>query len=278
MENCWFKLKQTHYPPPPGHNKIINGCAGGEAPICLGHVITDLRRLDQPLNPFSVQPFSGGMRAWYTKEEDLKWDGANSKHGSGGGHISGTAAPGTTVNGSLQAVFQASVQGHEEYDRVDKYIINPTAQYVTALCAKEKRIAREATGLFCRPLYMVTGLCMARKGKSATSESHSMAVGGGVGVDVSGAGGASANAAVGHSSSTSTGASHAGSRVWAIRLTKFRRNCPTSEWKIDTVTRRAAFNHGDEEIDVARMISEEGFKAHVVEDRRLGCAIVTILD
>jgi len=26
------------------------------------------------------------------------------------------------------------------------------------------------------------------------------------------------------------------------------------------------------------MISEEGFKAHVVEDRRLGCAIVTILD
>lgn len=181
MENCWFKLKQ-HYPPPE-HLKILNGCAGqGDGLICLGFVITDLKRLDQPLNPYSIQPFPRGpqgMIASHIRVDDLKWNGARSKHGAAGGRISATAAPGTTVEGRLQAEFQNSVTGHEEYDRVDKYIINPTKHYVAATCAKEEDVARKL-GLLCKSLYMITGLCVARKGKFTTSESHGMAVDGGV--------------------------------------------------------------------------------------------------
>jgi hypothetical protein len=36
----------------------------------------------------------------------------------------------------------------------------------------------------------------------------------------------------------------------------------------------ATFNHGVEEVDVTKVLSEEGFWAEVVEDRELGCAIV----
>ena len=96
--------------------------------------------------------------------------------------------------------------------------------------------------------------------------------------DVSGAGGASANAAFGHSSSTSMEGAHEGAIVWAVRLTKFRRNSPSSAWQIDTLTKGAVFNHHEaEEVDVAKMLKEDGFDAHVVEDRELNCAIVSIL-
>jgi hypothetical protein len=95
--------------------------------------------------------------------------------------------------------------------------------------------------------------------------------------DVSGAGGAGANAAVVHSSSTSMEGSHEGSIIWAVRLTKFRRNSPSDRWRIVTVTKRATFNYeAEEEVHVAKMIGNEGFAAHVVEDRMLNCAIVSI--
>jgi hypothetical protein len=182
MENCWFKLKQ-HYPPPE-HLKILNGCAGYEdGLICLGHVIEDLKMLDQPLNPHSIEPFPALMRASHLTRAHFKWDQAKSKHGAGGGRISGTAAPGTTVEGSAQAEFQNDIKGHEEYDRIDEYKINPTEQYVAALCASVPRIGHKATGRWCKShwtLYMITGLWVARKGTFATSESHGMAVGGGV--------------------------------------------------------------------------------------------------
>jgi hypothetical protein len=44
------------------------------------------------------------------------------------------------------------------------------------------------------------------------------------------------------------------------------------------MTKGTTFNNGAEEVDVAKVLSDEGFWAEVVEDRELGCAIAVRSD
>ena len=67
---------------------------------------------------------------------------------------------------------------------------------------------------------------------------------------------------------------HEGSFVFAIRLAKIHKGWLRSQWSLGPMPKGATFNHGVEEVDVTKVLSEEGFWAEVVEDRELGCAIV----
>jgi hypothetical protein len=179
-EKCWFKLRQTHYPPPP-IAKILAGCEGVESqgPICLGHIIEDLGRLDFVLNPLTIQPFTPGMKVEATRMVDFKWDETESKSAGGGGNVKGPAAvPGLTAGASTRAVFRQSVQGHEAYYRLDKYIVQPTQDYVTRCLAQEPLAAHVAKSRSWT-LYMITGLWVARKGKFTASETRNKTVRGG---------------------------------------------------------------------------------------------------
>lgn len=61
MEKVWFKLRQTdHYPAPEDIILLGNG-DDSQATICLGHFISDLKRLDFPLNRDSILPFHRRM-------------------------------------------------------------------------------------------------------------------------------------------------------------------------------------------------------------------------
>jgi hypothetical protein len=45
MENCWFRLKQTHFPPPTLPIDT-NGVGTGNGAICLGHIMVSMKELD----------------------------------------------------------------------------------------------------------------------------------------------------------------------------------------------------------------------------------------
>jgi hypothetical protein len=89
---------------------------------------------------------------------------------------------------------------------------------------------------------------------------------------------ASTNANVGHKSARSTAGTHEGSFVFAIRLAKISKGWLRSQWSMMPTTKGTTFNNKAEEVDVAKVLSDEGFWAEVVEDREFGCAIVVISD
>jgi hypothetical protein len=176
MEKVWFKLRQTHYPPP-SEASILQGCRGVEAPICLGHVIKDLKNLDFILNPDAIEPFTPNMRVFRTLMIDFQWDDSTSstRGGGAGGSASIATAAGLTLGGHVKVEFKKSIGNHEEYERLDTYIVQPTQPYVED-CLEEDILASHIEGKAQWSLFMITGVCVARRGKRSVTELHSKAV------------------------------------------------------------------------------------------------------
>jgi len=180
MDKVWFKLRQTHYPPPP-ETAILQGCTGAEAPICLGHVVEDLRTIDFALNADTIAPFPGRMSVFKTTRVDFEWDDTISKikRLDQGASAPVATAAGVTLGGSIKLAFSNSVCNHESYEKLDMYIVQPTQSYVTD-CLEVKPIATHLQGRRRWSLFMITGLCVARKGIASSSESHGRELGLGV--------------------------------------------------------------------------------------------------
>lgn len=180
MEKVWFKLQQTDYPPPP-EPAILRGCTGVEAPICLGHVVEDFTTLDFTMNADSIEPLPRNMRVFPTRMIDFRWDDTRSQENSVdmGASAPVAAASGVTLGGDIKLAFSKSVGSHEEYERLDKYIMQPTQSYITD-CLDEEPIASYIKGKKTWSMFMVTGLCVARKGTGSTSDSSGVIIGMGV--------------------------------------------------------------------------------------------------
>jgi hypothetical protein len=171
MDKVWFKLRQTDYPPPP-QAAIIRGCIGPEAPICLGHVFHDLKMLDHPINRHRIESLPRDMRVFSTRMIDFKWEDSKSQEKSmdmGASAPLATAA-GLTLGGDVKLAFSNSVGSHEEYERLDKYIMQPSQSYISD-CLDEEPLASYVKSKMIWTVFMVTGLCIARKGASSASES-----------------------------------------------------------------------------------------------------------
>jgi hypothetical protein len=174
MEKVWFKLRHAHYPPPPESN-ILRGCTGIEAPICLGNVIRNLQTLDNMLNPGSIEPFPSSMRVFPTTMIDFKWEQSKSSSAAVSTRASVPLSGGSSVGGDIRTEFKQSIQNSGEYDRLDTYIVQPTQSYITD-CLDEEPLATHIEGKLSWTLFMITGLCVARKGRSSTSASHGTVV------------------------------------------------------------------------------------------------------
>jgi hypothetical protein len=177
MDKVWFKLRQTDYPPPP-EAAILRGCTGVEAPICLGHVIEDLKTLDFTMNSDTIEPLPRNMRVFSTSITDFRWDDARSQEKSVnmGASAPVATAAGMTLGGDIKLAFSKSVEAHEEYERLDKYIVQPTQSYI-ADCLHEEPFASYVKGKMTWSMFMVTGLCVARRGISSVSDSGGPAIG-----------------------------------------------------------------------------------------------------
>jgi hypothetical protein len=173
MDKVWFKLKQTHYPPPP-RTKILQGCTGAEGPICLGHVIQDLKRLDFPLNPNTILPLPSNINVFPTTMVDFQWNDIRS---SDRGIEMGAAAPiagaaGVTLGGDVKLAFSKSVGDHEQFEKLDTYIFQPTQSYVANTLAEEPLASTHIKGHLGWSLFIITGICVARKGRKEILETH----------------------------------------------------------------------------------------------------------
>ena len=124
MDKVWFKLRQTDYSTPP-EAAILRGCTGIEAPLCLGHVIEDLKNLDFPMNPNAIESLPRNVRVFPTRMIDFRCENTRPQENSVdmGASAPVAAAAGVTLGGDVKLAFSKSIESHEEYERLDKYMI-----------------------------------------------------------------------------------------------------------------------------------------------------------
>lgn len=244
--------------------------------MCLGHVVEDLKTLDFTMNSNSIEPLPRNVRVFSTRMVDFRWEDARSQEHSVnmGASAPVAAAAGVTLGGDIKLAFSKSVESHEEYERLDKYIMQPTQSYITD-CLDEEPFASYTKGKITWSLFMVTGLCVARKGTSSASDSSSTTVGMGIESGIA----TIADARVGfenaHESSRVIEGTHSDDFVWAVRFAKIHKGFLQRDWSVSTYTKRATFNAKEDEVNVAAVLSEEGVVDFtVVEDDALDQAFV----
>ncbi|KAK8054406.1 hypothetical protein PG996_013707 [Apiospora saccharicola] len=238
---CWFVLRQHHYPPPV-FPKTGSGKMGG--PLCLGHIIPDLRHIDNVINtkegPLAIPP---DMPIYPTRANNFKWEG-NAERGFDASVNVGVpiaAAAGITVKAETAVAFQRSVHNFWEFDALETHIIQPTEEYVEDSVENEQVAAwLEKRRMFKSPsVFMITGLMIARGGTNQTSTGKQTEANLRPGVELP----AIAEAGIGLGTSRSTSSSLSASKwsdfVWAIRLAKISQGLLDRSWSHETVSKGA---------------------------------------
>lgn len=171
MEKVWFKLKQPDYPPPTEESMGTDKETG---PICLGHFISDLKHIDFVLNRHELEEFPATMPVFATTALKFKWDDSSSSETGGelGGGAPIAAAAGMTFKANLKTIFKKEISNHEEFDRLDKYIVQINKPYV-ARCLASIESLEKYTDKPWWSMFVITGIMVARGATSmVASESH----------------------------------------------------------------------------------------------------------
>ncbi|KLO98308.1 uncharacterized protein FFB20_06319 [Fusarium fujikuroi] len=277
MEKVWFKLRQTDYPPCP-EDAILHGDGDDStAPLCLGHFISNLKTLDFPLNHGSILPFPPLMRPFCSSILNFTWDDTRLK--SPGTNLAAgapiLAATGVTAKASLQFAFMKTVESHEEYDRLDTYIVQPTKGYIKD-CLEQDELKAHIKGKISWSAFMITGIKVARAGKREAQEETNVAADIGPELDLPLVATMRATATNKRIASQRVSGEHPGDFIWAIRLAKIHKGLLAKDWSVDPYTKRATFAAGDEsELNVASVLHGEGLEGFtVVEDDKLDEVLV----
>uniref|UniRef100_UPI00315B4034 Gasdermin-like protein rcd-1-2 n=1 Tax=Neurospora crassa TaxID=5141 RepID=UPI00315B4034 len=237
----WFPLKQTHYPPPTIPSMKTGHPTG---PISIGHIIPDLRHLDNVINCKGFEPFPPNMDVFTAHYEQCHFgDHLNSEF-----VVQAKAAapienivPGVDVTGSAGLHHTNITSDRWEYDSVVEYAVYPTRQYIDRLLeSKEVRQyiqkSKKLLGGWC--VYMVTGIMVARGGgRNVTSEEKGAGVSGNVGFQVPGIGEFAPEVGWDTKTKTKVNAHHTTDFVCAIRLVKIAKSGLRSSWTMKKVTR-----------------------------------------
>jgi hypothetical protein len=171
---CWFVLKQTHYPPPV-IPKNGTGKVGGSGPICPGHLIPDLKHLDNVINRHGPLDIPLDMPIYPTKAWDLTWE-VNKSHGV---DISGVA-----IKLDARVAFTRTIKNFWEFVSLDTFIFQPTSEYVEDSVEDDEVAAylKRRGFLGSSTIFMITGVIVARGAKTKTSEVRKRNVHAGSGV------------------------------------------------------------------------------------------------
>ena len=181
---CWFVLRQTHYPPP---TIIKDGLGGNSGPICLGHIIPDLKHLDNVINRRSGPlKFPPDMPISSTKSFDLTdttEDGRGSDLSLSAG-VPIAVAAGIIVRAEIGAVLKRSMRSSWTFEALETFIIQPTAEYVAESVETEEVSAYLSTraALGSHSVFMITGIKVAKGAAFQTSKSSSKGLSAGMGV------------------------------------------------------------------------------------------------
>jgi hypothetical protein len=170
---CWFVLKQTHYPPPV-IPKNGTGSVSGSGSICLGHLIPDLKHLDNVINRHGPLDIPPDMPIYPTKAWDLTWE-INNTAGMGVSANAGVpiaAAAGLTLTLDAGVAFKRTTKNFWEFASLDTFIFQPTSEYVEDSVEDDKVAAYlKKLGPFrSSKFFMITGIIVARGAKIKTSD------------------------------------------------------------------------------------------------------------
>ncbi|KAF9879129.1 hypothetical protein CkaCkLH20_03362 [Colletotrichum karsti] len=253
---CWFVLSQTHYPPPiiPEH-----GLGSSSGPICLGHLIPDLRHLDNVINrngPLETPP---SMPIHPTKAWELKWQ----RETSSGVDLSATAgvpiaaAAGLTMKLDAGIAFQTTVSNYWEFESLDTFIIQPTNSYV------EDSLEPTEVGDYLKgrgwtkssTMFMITGIIVARGASFSASKSRSHDVHGGPGAEFPLIAEAGGQVVVSQGNNISSAAPKITDFVWAVRLAKISKGFIDRKWSFETFSSGATFGLNDK-ADIGQEVAE----------------------
>ncbi|KAI0459793.1 hypothetical protein F5B21DRAFT_454220 [Xylaria acuta] len=259
---CWFVLRQTHYPPPVFPE---TGVGQAKGPLCLGHVIPDLKHLDNVINTKGVNEFPADMPAYPSTAWDLKWESTTST-GSGFDTSLGAPVPaaiGLELKVDAGVAFEKSIENADQFEKLETFIIQPTDEYIEDTVEGDqvaKYIAKHTTLGIAKSIFMITGIIIARGAKTSRKESQKQDVHGGPGVEISGIAEVSVEITSKLEASTSMSAQKMSDFVWAIRLAKVSKGLLDAEWSHSTYSKGASFGVGDRDIgsEVVEALVTEG--------------------
>ncbi|KAG7418134.1 hypothetical protein Forpe1208_v005279 [Fusarium oxysporum f. sp. rapae] len=269
MEKVWFKLRQADYPPAPEDTILHGDGDDSTAPLCLGHFISNLKTLDFPLNHGSILPFPPRMRVFCNTTLNFTWDDTRLK--SPGTNLAAgapiLAATGVTAKASLQFAFMKTVESHEDYDRLDTYIVQPTKGYIED-CLEQDQLKASVKGKVSWSMFMITGIKVARTGKREAQEETNVAADIGPELDLPLVATMRATATNKRIASQRVSGEHPGDFIWAIRLAKIHKGLLMKDWSVDPYTKRATFASSDDsELNVQSVLRDEGLEGFtIVED------------
>ncbi|KAL6832174.1 hypothetical protein V8C40DRAFT_238036 [Trichoderma camerunense] len=264
---CWFILEQTHYPPPVLPRTGIGKVSGG-GPICLGHLIPDLRHLDNVINrqgPLDIPP---DMPIYPTKAWGLTWE-VKESGGAGVSSIVGmpiAAAAGITIGLDAGTAFKQTTKNYWEFDSLDTFIFQPTSEYIEDSVEVDEVVSyRERRPSFSSStLFMITGIIVARGAKKTSFASRTRDAYGIPSTEIP------TIAKVGFklSGSSETEISSTGQKttdfVWAVRLAKITKGLIDRRWSHETLSKGATFGlDGGEESaqDIIDALQDEGLES-----------------
>lgn len=179
---CWFVLKQTHYPPPVLPKSGV-GSVKGSGPICLGHLIPDLKHLDNVINRHGPLDIPSDMPIYPTKAWDLTW-GVDETTGfgvSGNAGVPIAAAAGLTLKLGAGVTFKKTIKNFWEFKSLETFIFQPTSEYVEDSIEDEEVVAYHEKRSFLNSstVFMITGVIVARGAKTKTSDIRKQDIHGG---------------------------------------------------------------------------------------------------
>ncbi|KAF4784568.1 hypothetical protein HER10_EVM0009779 [Colletotrichum scovillei] len=263
QDRCWFVLRQAHYPAPKyATPNMARGKA--EGPIQLGHIIPRLKDIDQVINSSGPNPLPRDVRIWPTVDKNFNWaetrdSETNAKTAA---DIPLLSAPGLSAQGDIQLAFKKTVNNFAQFDKLDRQIIQPTKTYidqslrspqVSDYIEEHKSSILELSAW---KLYMISGIMIARGGRTERAETkHSRA---NIGPKIAISELATTEATIQSSSSNSSSMTgeHVTDFVWAVRLTEIKKPLLGTHTQQKTVTKGATFGVGSSEVDVEKVMSD----------------------
>ncbi|KAL0474007.1 hypothetical protein QR685DRAFT_518421 [Neurospora intermedia] len=253
MDKCWFTVNNTHYPPP-----SLESMRSGHpiSPASLGHLIPSLNHLDQIINAKAIEPFPSTMDIHGpTIMEDFKWDHTHTHSLSLEGKASIPLGPaGVNMGVGLGGAFIKSVANYWEFDRLERYIMQPTRSYVQKCIERDevKRwIAKNKSMMMMGrwEVYMITGIIVARGGgrnKKEKNRGKEFSVEVTVEVPLIVEAGPGGKRTMTRQKTWST--SQTGDFVWAVRLAKITKSGLHSDWEMETVFGKTSSFRGQKAI------------------------------
>jgi hypothetical protein len=225
-----------------------------KGPICLGHIIPDLKHLDDVINTDGPEPYPPGMSPYQSQMEQLKWDISKEQGIDLSAKIevpTGMLPVDPTADAGV--VFKREIKNYWKFDKLDTTIIQPTVAYIDD-SLEDPLVAdflskKKGLGLSAWTLYMISGLIIARGAKGGEHTTSTSGGYGHAGAELTGLAAAKLGFDIDSSAKQNVKFGAGSDFIWAVRLTKISKGLFSRTWGKETFKEGATFNLGDDQAD-----------------------------